>query len=146
MQENYIEVDMNERLNDLDPKELELPETTFVWDMESRVFQSIALESLARIEGIALLEGNLFDALLGREANEHLKGIHVEQEQKKHSVNLKIEINVRYGVCLPEKAEEIQTKISRDVSRLTGMHVGSVHVIFKNVIPAAEASSMALIE
>jgi len=136
---------MEELLKDVDAKELELPETLFIWDMESRVFQSIALESLARIEGISLLEGNFFDALLGRDVSERLKGIHVEQEQKKHSVNVKIEVNVSYGVCLPEKAEEIQTKIAKDISRLTGMHVGCVHVIFKNVVSAA-AQPLTLIE
>lgn len=122
----------------MDAKEFELPETTYVWDIENRVFQSIALQCLADIEGVALLEGNLFDALLGRDCGERVKGIHVEQEQKNHAVSVKVEVNVAYGVCIPAKAEEIQSKITEEISRLTGMRVGCVHVVFKNLISSRE--------
>ncbi len=118
----------------MDTKEFELPETLFVRDIENRVFQSITVQCLARIEGVALMGGNLFDALLGRDGNEGLKGIHVAQDQKNHSVNVKVEVNVAYDINIPRKAEEIQGKIAKDISRLTGLHVGSVHVVFKNLI------------
>jgi uncharacterized alkaline shock family protein YloU len=126
---------MHNKLKQIDTKELELPETVFIRDIESRVFQSIVLQCLSRIQGVALIEGNLFDNLLGRDVENRLSGIHVEQDQKSHSVNIKVEINVAYGVSLPEKAEEVQTKITQDISKLTALHVGSVHVIFKNLIP-----------
>ena len=48
-------------LKKIDTKEFELPETVFVRDIDSRVFQSIALQCLAKIEGIALLEGSFID-------------------------------------------------------------------------------------
>ena len=125
---------MHEPFKQLDTKEFELPDTIFIHDIESRVFQSISLECLARIEGVALLEGNLLDTLLGRDAAERVKGIHVNQDEKNRSVNIKVEVNVAYGVSIPEKAEEIQSKITEDVSKLTGLHVGCVHVVFKNLI------------
>lgn len=117
----------------LDTKELQLPDTTFIRDIESKVFQAITLQCLAKIEGISLLEGTFFDSLLGREV-EKIKGIHVEQDQKKHSVNIRVEINIFYGISIPEKAEEIQSKVVKEISALTGLHVASVHVIFKNLI------------
>lgn len=126
---------IHERLKQIDTKELELPDTIFIRDIESRVFQSIVLQGLAKIEGIAPLEGNLIDNLLGRECVEGSKGIHVDQEQESHSVNVRVEVNVAYGISIPEKAEEIQHKIAEDISRLTGLRVASVHVIFKNLIP-----------
>lgn len=119
----------------LDTKELNLPDTVFIRDIESRVFQAIVLQCLSKIEGIGLLEGNLFDSLLGREV-ERVKGIHVEQDQKQHSVLVKVEINVAYGFSIPEKAEEIQTKIVEEVTRWSGLHVSSVHVIFKDLVLA----------
>ncbi len=118
----------------LDTKELELPDTIFVRDIESRVFQSIALHCLARIDGIGLLEGTLIDSLLGRDGPASVKGIHVEQEEKSRTVNLKVEVKVAYGISIPEKAEEIHTKIVEEISRLTGLHVGKVHVVFKDLI------------
>ena len=125
---------MNEKFNQMDTKELELPETVFVRDIEGRVFQAIALQCLSRIEGVALLEGNLIDSFLGRDGPDRIKGVSVDQDQKNHSVNLKIEVNVLYGLPLPKKAEEIQSVIVEEVSKLTGLHVGRVHVIFKNLI------------
>ncbi|MBS0626027.1 MAG: Asp23/Gls24 family envelope stress response protein [Verrucomicrobia bacterium] len=134
---------MYDKLKNMDAREIELPETVFIRDIETRVFQAIALQCLAKIEGIGLLEGNLFDSLLGREL-ERVKGIHVEQDQKKHSVDIRVEINIQYGISIPEKAEEVQNKLVEDVSRWTGLHVASVHVIFKGLLPipvAAEASA-----
>jgi uncharacterized alkaline shock family protein YloU len=124
---------MHNPLKQIDTKELVLPETVFIRDIESKVFQSIVLQSLSHIEGVETLEGNIFDSLLG-DSLDGVKGIHVDQDQKHHSVNVRIEINVAYGVSIPDKAEEIQNKILQDISRLTSLHVGSVHVIFKNLI------------
>ena len=120
-----------------DTKELELPDTLFIRDIESRVFQTIALQTLSSIEGVSMLEGNLIDSFLGRDGPDRIKGIYVEQDQKNHSVKLKLEINVAYGICLPAKAEEIQSKIAEEVSRLTGIHVSCVHIVFKNSSPSS---------
>ncbi len=124
----------NQQLHQLDTKELELPDTVFVRDIESRVFQSIALHSLARIDGVGLLEGTLIDSLLGRDGPTSVKGIHVDQDEKSQSVNVKVEIKVAYGLSIPDKAEEVQVKITQDISKLTGLHVGCVHVVFKDLI------------
>lgn len=124
---------MFDQLKNMDEREMQLPDTVFIRDIESRVFQAICLQTLAKIEGIGLIEGNLIDSLLGREL-ERVKGIHVEQDQKKHSVDIRVEINVAYGVAIPEKAEEVQSKLAEEVSRWSGLHVGSVHVIFKDLI------------
>ncbi|MEM8629034.1 MAG: Asp23/Gls24 family envelope stress response protein [Chlamydiota bacterium] len=118
----------------MNPKGLDLPETMFVRDIDSKVFQAITLQCLAKIEGISLLENNLIDSLLGREFD-RVKGIYVEQDSKKHSVCVRIEINIGYGLSIPKKAEEIQTKIVKEITTLTGLHVASVHVIFKSLIP-----------
>ena len=117
-----------------DSKEIELPDTLFVRDIETCVFQTIALQTLASIEGVSMMEGNLIDSFLGRDGPDRVKGIHVDQDQKNHSVKIKIEVNIAYGISLPEKAEEIQTELSQEISKMTGLHVSCVHVVFKNLI------------
>jgi uncharacterized alkaline shock family protein YloU len=124
---------MYDTLKNMDQREVKLPETVFIRDIETRVFQAIVVQCLSKVDGIGLLEGNFFDSLLGREV-EHVKGIEVEQDQKKHSVNIRVEVNILYGISIPTKAEEIQSKLSEEVSRWTGLHVSSVHVIFKDLI------------
>jgi uncharacterized alkaline shock family protein YloU len=126
----------NSMYEKLDRKELNLPDTVFIRDIETRVFQAIVLQCLAKINGVGLLEGNLFDSLLGREV-EHVKGIYVEQDQKQHSVVVRVEINIAYGISIPEKAEEVQSKIVEEISHWSGLHVASVHVIFKGLIASS---------
>lgn len=132
---------MHNPLQQIDTKEVELPETVYVRDIETKVFQSIVVQCLLRIEGIALIEGNLIDSLFGREPAERITGISVEQEAKDHSISVKLEVNVAYGICIPEKAEEIQTKVTQELSRLTGLHVSLVHVVFKNLIIKADLAA-----
>ena len=126
---------MLDQFDEIDTKEIDLPDTVFIRDIESRVFQAITVKCLSNIEGIALIEGTFIDNLLGREGAERVKGIYVEQDSKSHSVNIKIELNIAYGISIPEKAEEIQTKIIKEITRLTGLHVACVHVVFKNLLP-----------
>lgn len=128
----------------LDKKELNLPETSFIRDIETKVFQAIVNQCLAKIEGIGLQEGTLFDSLLGREV-ERSRGIFVEQDQKEHSVSVRVEINIAYGISIPDKAEEIQTKIAEEISHWSGLHVGSVHVVFKDLIVAPQTVEESLV-
>jgi uncharacterized alkaline shock family protein YloU len=125
---------MLDQFNQMDTKELDLPDTVFIRDIESRVFQAITIKCLSGIEGISLIEGTLFDNLLGREGLDRVKGIHVEQDSKNHSVNIKIELSIAYGISLPEKAEEIQTKLVKEIVQYTGLHVACVHVVFKSLL------------
>jgi uncharacterized alkaline shock family protein YloU len=119
----------------IDAKELTFKDTVFIRDIETKVFQAIALKCLSKIEGIALIEGNFIDHLLGREGVERNKGIYIEQDAKNHTVVVKIELNIAYGISIPEKAEEIQNKIVADIHQFTGLHVSLVHVIFKSLLP-----------
>ena len=117
----------------LDPKEFEIPETIFSQDIENRVFETIILQTLSKIEGICLLEGSLIDNILRKASIETVKGISAEQDEKTNSINVRVEVNVRYGIPIPAKAEEIQEKIATEITRLSGLHVSSVHVVFRNV-------------
>lgn len=126
----------------VDTKEFELPETLFVRDIENRVFQGIVLQCLSEIEGIGLVQGNLIDSIFNRGSTESTSGIIAEQDNKHQSVSIKVEVNVSYGVSIPEKAEEIQSKIAEEITKLTGLHVASVHVVFKNVLPIEQLQSI----
>lgn len=128
------ELKKNDVLLKMDTKELELPLTTYVRDVESKVFQGIILQCLSKIKGIGLVEGSFIDNILGRDSDK-IKGIYVEQDLKKCSVFIRVEINIVYGYSIPEKAEEIQNKIIKEIISYTGLHVSCVHVIFKGLMP-----------
>lgn len=108
--------------------------TIFLTDIETKVFQAIAFQTLKEIGSIELIEGSIFDSLLGGEEGEKMKGIHVECDETHPIVNFKIEVNILYGICIPEKSLEIEQKIKEKITELTGFHVGLIHVTFKNII------------
>lgn len=117
------------------PDELDYPDTTFVRDIENRVFQTIVAQVLSETPGVASVEGNIFDSIFG---HEKIKGITVEQKSKSQSVSVKIEVNMAFGTKIPAKCEEIQSKVIQAITDLTGLHVSHVHVIVKGVIPAVQ--------
>jgi uncharacterized alkaline shock family protein YloU len=121
----------SEIFKNIDVKEIELPNTDFIFDIETKVLQGICYQCIKHIEGLHPLEAGLIDNLLG---HEQLKGIYVQQDSKQHAVLIKLEVGVTYGVCLPSKAEALQTIVVKEISELTGLHVGSVHVVFKNLV------------
>ncbi|MFC2049120.1 Asp23/Gls24 family envelope stress response protein [Chlamydiota bacterium] len=130
---------MLERAAKVDTKEFEVPQTVFSRDIETRVIQVIILYCLGKIEGVGVLGGGLIDTLLGREV-ERVKGIHVEQDSKNHAVKVNVEINIGYGISIPEKAEEVQNKVVQEITSLTGLHVSAVHVVVKGVIAPRDDS------
>lgn len=130
----------------LDVKEIEFPETVFSRDIETRVIQVIILHCLAKIDRVSLLGGNLIDTLFGRDI-ERMKGIYVEQDSKNSLVKVRVEVNVDYGVSIPEKTEEIQGCIVSEISEYTGLHVAAVHVVVKGLThPKAKDEEVPAIE
>ncbi|MBA3957499.1 MAG: Asp23/Gls24 family envelope stress response protein [Parachlamydiaceae bacterium] len=126
----------------VDTKEFELPDTMFVSHIDAKVFQGIALQCLSQIDGIALVEGGFMSSFFGRNGPEVGCGVHSEQDSRNHSVSIKIEVNIQYGLSIPEKAEEIQTKVVEEITRLTGLHVSSVYVAFRSIIPTDQAEQL----
>ena len=127
---------MKQEPHKFDTKEFNLPETVYSRDIENKVFQGIIVKALSHISGICLIEGNFLDTLIGR--IDRVKGIYTEQDAKNHAVKIRIELNIRYGVSIPQKAEEIQIKVAEAVTQLTGVRVAEIHIVFKELIANEE--------
>lgn len=125
----------------VDTKEFEIPETLFVRDIENQVFQGIVLQTLKKIPGVSLVEDNFIETLLGKNpVTTSYRGIHAEQDPKSNTIRIRIELNIHYGTSIPEKAEEIQTQVAEEITRLTGLHVSQVHLVFKNIVQDSPSS------
>jgi len=124
----------------LDPREFELPETVYSLDIEDQVLHGIVIKTLSKIPRIGLLEGSFLDNLMGR--LDRVKGISTEQDPTSAAVKIHIAVKVHYGVNIPQKAEEIQSAIVEDITKLTGMRVAEVYVIFKDLITEEKTSTL----
>jgi uncharacterized alkaline shock family protein YloU len=127
--------------SELDPQEFDLPETTYSRAIENQVFQGIILKILSQISGIGLLEGTFLHNLLA--GVDKVKGITIEQDAQTHSVRIKIEVSVQYGVTIPQKAEEIQSAVVKEITSMTGVRVEEIHVVFKELMREEEAENPA---
>lgn len=121
-----------------DTKELELPETLFVRDIDNRVFQHLVAQVLARVPDVALVEGGFMHNILGRGNTESVSAIHAEQDSQAKSLKIRVELNIAYGVPIPDKAEEIHNLLNRELTRLTGLHVASIHLVFRGLLPQVD--------
>jgi len=114
--------------------EFEYPETIFVRDIDNKVFQHLVVRVISAIGGVTLSEGNLIDNLLQIANPDGISGVIITQDSKNHSVAVRVELNVAYGISIPDKAEEVQARISEEVTRYTGLHVSEVHVVVKDIL------------
>ncbi len=126
----------------LESNELEFAETVYIRDIENKVFQSLVLRTISSIEGVAFIEGGLIDNLLSMGNLDGIKGIFVEQDSNKNSVSVRVELNIGYGISIPVKAQEIQSNITKEITKYSGLHVSSVHVIFKNILSDKEMEKL----
>ena len=117
----------------IDQKEFEIPETLYVRDIEDRVFQAIAAQCVNKAEGVRLAEGYFLGNILHRERKDYLGGIQVEQDSRNHSIAVRLEVDLEYGYSIPQKAEELQSSIAKEITEITGLHVSTVHVLFKAI-------------
>lgn len=123
-------------LSNFDSREFELPETLYVRDIENRVFQNIVVQCLSKIKDVVLVENSFIGNILSRNPVEGISSVQAEQDNQNHSLNIRIEVNIAYDISIPEKAEEIYAKVTEALIRLTGLHVASIHVVFKDLISA----------
>jgi len=114
----------------------------YIQDIESKVFQAITYQVLKEIASIELVEGSILDSFLGVEGAEKIKAIHVELDETNPFVSFKIDLNILYGVSIPEKSEEIQNKVKVKVEELTGYQIGFIHLVFKNIVFPQSLDSM----
>lgn len=130
----------------IDTKEFELPDTVFISDIDAKVFQGIVLNALSKVEGVTLFEGNFIDNIFGRSGPEVGTGIQSEQDNANHSVSIKLELNIAYGLSIPEKTEEVQNRVVEEITRLTGLRVSSLHIVFRNIISGEQPDMKAYAE
>ena len=136
--------------HEIEIEEQNTDEVVFVQDVENKVFQAIVVKTLMKIEGVRLLEeGSLIDDLLGREGQSRIKGVYIEQDLKSHSVAIKIEIELAYGLSLKRVAKNVQHAIVKDIKEFSGFNISSVHLVFKHLYedkPAINEESLEQIQ
>lgn len=94
----------------VDTGEFELPETVFVRNIDDRVFQSIVVQCLSKIDGVALAEGTFIDTLFNRASPDNIKGVYAEQDNKNHWSGSKLSSTSDTACRSPAKLKKCRPK------------------------------------
>jgi uncharacterized alkaline shock family protein YloU len=119
---------MSDREEDKYSKDLLPAETEDSIRINDDVLSTIAGTELTKIKGISAAGGGISD-FLGRKSPS--KGIKIEVVDDKVTVD--VGITVDYGISIPDVAHEIQTRIRKAITEMTGKFVGAVNVTIQGI-------------
>jgi uncharacterized alkaline shock family protein YloU len=119
---------MSNREDDKYSKDLMPAETTDSTRISDDVLSTIAGFELAKIQGISAVGGGISD-FLGRKSPS--KGIKVEVADEK--ITIDVGVTVDYGINIPDVAHEIQTRLRKAITEMTGKFVSAVNVTIQGI-------------
>lgn len=93
----------------------------------------IAGIAATEVEGVESMAGNVTNDLMGRlSGNKMSKGIKVEVNEDKVSVDLSI--NVSYNYNIPEISVKVQERVKTAIENMTGLTVLEVNIKIASVV------------
>lgn len=92
----------------------------------------IAALAATDVEGVASMEGNITNELVGKLGMKSLsKGVKVTVLEGVVTVDLKL--NIRFGMNILETSKKVQEKVKASIENMTGLEVADVNVHIASV-------------
>lgn len=126
---------MADTIDKKDDIELNTNESEKLGDVKiaDEVVVVIAGIAATEVEGVESMAGNVTNDLMGRlSGNKMSKGIKVEVNEDKVSVDLSI--NVSYNYNIPEISAKVQEKVKNAIETMTGLTVLEVNIKIASVV------------
>lgn len=91
------------------------------------VVATIAGLAATEVEGVASMQGNLTNEIVGKLGVKNLsKGVKIELTEKKARVELSI--TMKYGYSIPKTCHAVQDKVKSAIENMTGLDVEHVNI------------------
>ena len=98
-------------------------EVKFAYD----VVATIAGLATTEVEGVASMQGNLTNEIVGKLGVKNLsKGVKIELMRGK--VHAELSVIMRYGYSIPKTCNAIQDRVKTAIENMTGLDVESVNI------------------
>jgi conserved hypothetical protein len=126
---------MADTIDKKDEVELNTNESEKLGDVKiaDEVVVVIAGIAATEVEGVESMAGNVTNDLMGRlSGNKMSKGIKVEVNEDKVSVDLSI--NVSYNYNIPEISAKVQERVKTAIENMTGLTVLEVNIKIASVV------------
>jgi len=93
------------------------------------VIATIAGLAATEIEGIASMQGNLTNELVGKLGVKNLtKGVTVEFDEEGASVHVALAVIMKYGYSIPKVCKAVQERVKSAIENMAGLKVLDVNI------------------
>ena len=93
------------------------------------VIATIAGLAATEIEGIASMQGNLTNELVGKLGMKNLtKGVTVEFAEEGASVHVALAVIMKYGYSIPKVCKAVQDRVKSAIENMAGLKVLDVNI------------------
>ena len=110
-------------------KEYEEKEFTSEVKIAGDVIATIAGLAATEVEGIASMQGNLTNELVGRLGMKNLtKGVTIHFEEDGASVHVALAVVMKYGYSIPKTCKAVQDRVKNAIENMAGLKVLNVNI------------------
>jgi len=93
------------------------------------VIATIAGLAATEIEGIASMQGNLTNELVGKLGIKNLtKGVSIEFDEDGASVHVALSVIMKYGYSIPKVCKAVQDRVKNAIENMAGLKVCDVNI------------------
>ena len=93
------------------------------------VIATIAGLAATEIEGIASMQGNLTNELVGKLGMKNLtKGVTIEFDEDGASVHVALAVIMKYGYSIPKVCKAVQDRVKSAIENMAGLKVLDVNI------------------
>ncbi|MBO5352670.1 MAG: Asp23/Gls24 family envelope stress response protein [Lachnospiraceae bacterium] len=93
------------------------------------VIATIAGLAATEIEGIAFMQGNLTNELVGKLGMKNLtKGVTIQFEEDGASVHVALAVVMKYGYSIPKVCKAVQDRVKNAIESMAGLKVCNVNI------------------
>ena len=93
------------------------------------VIATIAGLAATEIEGIASMQGNLTNELVGKLGVKNLtKGVTIEFDNAGTSVHVALSVIMKYGYSIPKTCKAVQDRVKSAIENMAGLKVDDVNI------------------
>lgn len=107
----------------------EVKEFTSEVKIAGDVIATIAGLAATEIEGIASMQGNLTNELVGKLGMKNLtKGVTIEFDEEGASVHVALAVIMKYGYSIPKVCKAVQDRVKSAIENMAGLKVLDVNI------------------
>ncbi len=107
----------------------ETPEFISEVKIAGDVIATIAGLAATEIEGIASMQGNLTNEIVGKLGMKNLtKGVTIQFEEDGNTVSVALAVIMKYGYSIPKACKAVQERVKTAIETMAGLKVSEVNI------------------